>query len=247
MKIQLVSDLHIEYLSEDVNPLDLITPSADILVLAGDIGSLYKMHQLKKFLTTLSTHFKVILYVLGNHEFYYYTESIQNNMEYLYKCANNMMDDIKNLVILNCNSVIIGNTCISGATLWSKPEIKIPKYIIRINGISNELYESMHIKDLGYIEKMIDYCQDNNLKLIVVTHYPPTREVLGDTVKRNVSLYINNLEYLLSKDKIHTWICGHVHKNFDFISKDGTRVIGNQAGKPRENIKTFIKDLTIDI
>ena len=248
MKIQIVSDLHIEYLSDDnIDPLKIITPSAEILVLAGDIGSLYKLPQLRKFLTDLSPHFKLMLYVLGNHEFYYYNDSVQYSMKTLYQKALELRDDIPNLVILNRNSVIIGNTCICGATLWSKPDIKIPKYIIRINGISNEVYENMHNKDLAYIESMIDYCDTNNLKLVVVTHYPPTKDVLGGTEKRNISLYVNNLDHLLSKDRVSTWICGHVHRNFDFTSPNGTRLIGNQIGKPRENINTFIKYLTMEL
>jgi len=246
MKVQIVSDVHIEYLLDEKDPFEFITPSAEILILAGDIGSLYKIDQLKNFLSILSTRFKVILYILGNHEFYYYNNSAQVDMKTLYQRAYNLKKDINNLIILNRNSVIIGDTCICGATLWSKPEIKIPKYIIRINGISNELYEGMYKKDLLYVEKMVEYCQNKNLKLIVATHYPPTKKVLGGTEKRNISLYVNNLDHLLSKDKISTWICGHVHKNFDFITENGTRIIGNQVGKPRENL-SFLKDLTIDL
>ena len=40
---QLASDLHIEYQNNRVNAFDFITPTADILILAGDIGSLYKI------------------------------------------------------------------------------------------------------------------------------------------------------------------------------------------------------------
>ena len=41
--IQIASDLHIEFKNDDVpDPLNYITPTANILILAGDIGSLYK-------------------------------------------------------------------------------------------------------------------------------------------------------------------------------------------------------------
>ena len=54
VKIQIASDLHIEYRSNIIpNPLDLITPSAEILILAGDIGSSYKYNQLN-FLIDIS-------------------------------------------------------------------------------------------------------------------------------------------------------------------------------------------------
>ena len=53
--IQISSDLHIECVNDDnIDPLQYITPSADILILAGDIGSLYKIKQLKNFIKQLS-------------------------------------------------------------------------------------------------------------------------------------------------------------------------------------------------
>ena len=46
---------------------------------------------------------------------------------------------------------------------------------------------------------------------------------------------------------IQTWICGHVHKNFDFVSDKNCRVVSNQKGKPRDRIKNFVKNFTIDL
>ena len=53
MNIQVVSDLHIEYIKDMVKVEDFITPKSSILVLAGDIGSLYRFDQLFKFLKDL--------------------------------------------------------------------------------------------------------------------------------------------------------------------------------------------------
>jgi predicted phosphodiesterase len=55
---QIVSDLHIEYKNNEIpDPLTLITPTSEILILAGDIGSLYKIKQLQGFLEKLCIHF----------------------------------------------------------------------------------------------------------------------------------------------------------------------------------------------
>ena len=70
MQIQIASDLHIEYINQPIDVDDFIKPVAPILVLAGDIGSLYLYDQLHKFLSDLSNKFKHILYIPGNHEFY---------------------------------------------------------------------------------------------------------------------------------------------------------------------------------
>jgi Icc-related predicted phosphoesterase len=250
LNIQVCSDLHIEYKNDQVpEPLDYITPNADILVLAGDIGSFYKIEQLKGFLEKLCPLFKTVIYVPGNQE--YYTVNNINTIP-MYRLLNNMYDieqNIKNLYVLNQTSLIINDICITGCTLWSDLKIGIPKFIVRIYGISNEIYEKKYISDVNYIKKMIDYCNEKNLKLVVITHYCPTYKVLDGCNKRDkyVSLYTSNLDDLLDSSKIHTWICGHIHKNFDFLAEKGTRIVGNQLGKPKDNIKDFKKDFIIQI
>ena len=49
MSIQIASDLHLECLNNNEYE-NLITPTAPILVLAGDIGNLYKFKQLQNFI-----------------------------------------------------------------------------------------------------------------------------------------------------------------------------------------------------
>ena len=248
--IQIASDLHIEFKNDDIpDPLNYLTPSADILILAGDIGSLYKIEQLKGFLKRLCPLFETVIYVPGNHEYYtvqnYEHLSMNKLLQRLYEIEN----DIKNLFILNQTSVVINDVCITGCTLWSKPMVTIPKFIVRIYGMNTEIYEKKFSNDVNYINKMIEYCDKNKLKLVVATHYCPTYDVINeDKMKdRFVSLYVSNLDHLLTKEKIHTWICGHIHSNFDIVSKNGTRIIGNQLGKPRDKITDYSKELIIQI
>lgn len=249
--IQIVSDLHIEYKNDEVpNPLDLITPSADILVLAGDIGSLYKLDQLKQFLEELCKHFEVVLYTPGNHEYYSEQGYDPVNLCDLNERLKQIEKSIDKLYILNRSSVKLDNDekiCITGVTLWSKPLVPIPKYLVRINNITTHLYQNMYEEDRKYLEKMIRWCEDNDYKLIVVTHYCPTYKVLEGSKKHKkfFSLYATDLNELLDKRMVHTWICGHVHKNFDFKTEGGTRVVSNQKGKPKDHIKDYHKDFTI--
>ena len=81
---------------------------------------------------------------------------------------------------------------------------------------------------------MIKYCNKNNYTLVVVTHHPPLMKIVdGNKKKKFKSLYATDLEYLFYKDDIHTWICGHVHKNFDFVTANGTRVLGKPERKTK--------------
>ena len=179
---------------------------------------------------------------------------------------------IPNLYILNQTSVIINNICITGCTLWSKALVNIPKFIVRIHGINNEIYEKKHQNDVKYINNMIEYCNKKDLKLFVITHYCPTYNIVGSQRLKDkfISLYASNLDHLLDKQKIDTWCCGHIHRNFDYISNQsfyvidtwccghihrnfdyisniGTRVVGNQRGKPRDRITDYKKDFVIEI
>jgi Icc-related predicted phosphoesterase len=97
---------------------------------------------------------------------------------------------------------------------------------------------------------MMQICKKNNHTLIAITHYPPTKEVLTNTSskkKRFQSMYATNLDYLLDKSFVQKWICGHIHKNFDFISMKGCHIVGNQKGKPKDKIIDYKKNFLIEI
>ena len=247
---QIVSDLHIEYKNDTyLEPLDFITPTADVLILAGDIGSLYKFEQLKDFLSRICPHFKTTLYVPGNHEYYLQDNYQFRTFDSLNESLYSLEKDIKNLYILQQSSIILDNICIAGCTLWSNSLINIPKYIVRIPDMTTFSYNKKHVSDVDYIKRMIDTCRVKNMKLVVITHHCPTSKVLNvDTTKKDKfrSLYVSDLDYLINSNNIHTWVCGHIHQNFDF-SVQGTRVVGNQRGKPKDRITDFSKSFLLSI
>lgn len=249
--VQIVSDLHIEYKNDKPpDPLDLVTPAANILILAGDIGSLYKINQLTKFLEKLCSHFSLVLYVPGNHEWYTQPGFHPLPRETLQKRLLSLEHNIPNLQILDKKGVIVDDVCIAGCTLWSKPNCIIPPFLVRIKDMTNSLFSRMHNADLNYLKNVVGVCERKKYKLLVVTHYPPTMEVLNNECKnhrRFPSLYASNLEYLLDGSKINTWVCGHVHRNFDFRAEKGTRVISNQKGKPSDRVDDYVKNYVITI
>lgn len=244
---QIVSDLHIEYKNnENLNPLDFITPSADILILAGDIGSLYKFNQLKSFLSLICPHFKATLYVPGNHEFYLQDNYESMSFDALTEKLFTLETFVPKLYILQQSSMVLDDVCIIGCTLWSNSLINIPKFIVRIPDMNTYLYNKKHISDLNYIKGMIELCKMKNMKLVVITHHCPTSKVLNFNTKKDKfrSLYVSDLDYMLNKENVHTWICGHIHQNFDFTTQ-GTRVVGNQKGKPKDRITDFSKSFVL--
>jgi predicted phosphohydrolase len=245
---QIASDLHIETFNE-VDPLTLIQPTADILILAGDIGRVNKHVQLKGFLTKVCKEFKEVLYVLGNHE-YYRTPGYQTlNMSEVIRRLTELEIAIPNLHILNRSSVVIDDVCIAGCTLWTEPKCDVPQFIVKIDGMNRDTYTRMHRQDLSYIRQMIGYSKRVNKKLLVVTHHPPTsiRDGPGNNNDRFVSLYENDLDYLLDSDNIHTWVFGHVHLNRDYITPGGTRLVSNQRGKSRDCVASYDPKFVINV
>ena len=248
LSVQIVSDLHLECNDDiDINPLDYIKPTAPILIMAGDIGSLYKLPQLQNFLNKVCTHFEIVVYIPGNHEYYMVDNIPKLNFKSLEHKLEELSTGINNLFILNRKSILIGNICIAGCTLWSKPEGIVPNFIVRISGINTDKYLTNHVTDLNYIKSMINYCKNKKYKLIMVTHHPPTYKVFAATRRnrRFPYLYATALDYLLDKERIHTWICGHTHRNFDFFSVKKCRIVSNQKGKKKDNVFDYTKSFII--
>ena len=252
LTFQILSDIHIEYQNDDApNPLLYVKPSADILILAGDIGSLYKIKQLSDFLTKLCPYFKATLYVPGNHEFYTQENHEPLTFNELKERLFSLSNNIQKLYILDKSSILLGDVLIIGTTLWSHSKITIPKFIVRIHDFNTNTYNKLHQEHLHYIEEMIKFSHKKKYKLVVITHHCPSYSVLKqinfEKKDKYKSLYITNLDYLLTKHKVHTWVCGHIHQNFDFITDNGTRLVGNQLGKPKDKINDFKLDYLVHI
>ena len=250
INFQLMSDIHIEYKNDDVpNPLDYITPSSDILILAGDIGSLYKYKQLNEFLKKLAALFKVVIYVPGNQEYYRPNDTYESiPFQTLKARFNEIKLNIPNLHILDKSSIQINDLLIIGCTLWSDAMINIPKFIVKIQEMNYTSYRKLYNEDLSYIKKMLSYCAVNNLKSLVISHHLPSYSL----VPRNklnwkfISMYASNIDYLFDDYHIDVWIAGHIHKNFNTKIKN-TRVMSNQMGKPKDNVSDYRRDFTFTV
>ena len=247
MIIQICSDLHLEKHFEPIHYKNYITPNAQILVLVGDIGSLYRYSQLEKFLIDVSKEFEVILFVPGNHEYQVHKKIKKIAFPILKKKFDLLKKKIKNIYILDNESIIINNYCFIGSTLWSKTDI-FPKSI-NIHGIDKNYFNFLYDHSLNYIKKMIKYSFDKKLKPVILTHYCPSIKCLNPNRKIIKQLYSSNLDYLINNTKypINSWIYGHSHYNNNFTTKSNTKIISNQLGKSKSISKNFKCNFVIDI
>ena len=120
MKIQILSDLHNEFLrGSHVNP-DFIwkgrieSAGADLIILAGDIdvgtkGMEWAIEESERLKTP-------IIYVLGNHEYY------NHEMNYL-KQELHALTKNTNVTLLDPGVFVFNDVRIIGATLWTNYKV----------------------------------------------------------------------------------------------------------------------------
>jgi predicted phosphodiesterase len=232
MKIQYISDIHLEYLSE----IPKINPVGDVLVLAGDIGhpfsSIYK-----NFLIDMNKKFKKIFLITGNHEFYIMEKN--NSMEEIDDNIKNIITNynLNNITYLDDSYEDYEGFRFCGSTLWSK--IIDQKYLNNdmtfIKNMSIEFRNELFNNSYEFINAIT---KDSNIPIIMITHHLPSFDLINSvyrTEKYNNynQCYASNCNQLF-KDPIKIWFFGHTHKDCD---KDinGIKFLCNPIGYPDEN------------
>ena len=235
MKIQILSDLHVEFENYSYPDCD-----CDVVVLAGDIH--VKERGVKWALENIKD--KPVIYVLGNHEFY--GKTYPKLIGQLKDLAENT-----NVHILEKNVVTIGGINFLGTTLWTDFEIlgdpriagyecqqvmtdykkirKLPGYS-KIRSLDTAIY---HKHSKTWLQKEFERHQGEIN--VVVTHHGPSIQSAPEYYRENitVSAYVSDLDELILKYQPTTWVHGHLHNSSDYmISK--TRVLCNPKGYPGE-------------
>lgn len=262
MKIQVYSDLHLEFYKN----YPLIKPliGVEVLILAGDIGILNNTC-FKSFFDYISVNWKKIFYVLGNHEYYHSNKTYENlNMKY----KQFFQENYSNITILDKDIEIYNDVCFIGCTLWSFYPIDAPdnytnclkmikmkdndKYPDnRSVSITKEYYNKIHLEEKQWlldtlkIHKEEIYRNNNDYsKMVVITHYPckvsgTSHSKYNDEKFKH--LFANDLDFTNSNNLHSSNICfiaGHTHYSYDFVDlKKNIRHISNQMGYKNEVIR----------
>jgi predicted phosphodiesterase len=239
VKIQLASDLHLEFFEKIGirNDPCLISPAegAELLILAGDIT-----HGANAAETFCNWPVPVV-YVSGNHEFY--NGHLESTVE-----ATREESQRFGIHYLENNAVVFGDIRILGCTLWTN---------YRLQGLNRTQRQLMEKAAGQIIDHRAIQCGDGNRtfmpadalelheasrkwletelvkpwrgKTVVVTHHAPhPRSVhprfLGDALS---AAFVSDLTEVMGE--VDLWCHGHVHDSFDY-QVGRCRVVANPAG-----------------
>jgi len=267
MNIQLLSDLHLE-----ANPSFSATPAphADLLVLAGDIGSYQPGSKLADEDWGLGRFSPrngwpcPVLFVPGNHE-YDGTDFDETH------------DRLRELCIrldigwLERERAVIDGVRFLGTTLWTdfdalvQPGDTLTQALqkqgkaFRAANFYLEKTQTMRNGAPFLAEQMRDHalvCQDwltqaltepYDGPTVVITHFAPTLDSADPRygVTPGTAGFCNGLDALLPQANV--WLHGHLHCPFDYV-KSGCRVVANPLGYAKKGEQDgFLPTLTVEV
>ncbi len=254
MKIQYASDLHLEFGDNSKWLKDHpLVPSADILVLAGDIGYLgdanYKTHH---FWDRVSQDYKQVIVVPGNHELYKFFDINELHEGWMLEIRHNVKAYYNSIIPIDEDTELVVST------LWAvipPAEEYITEHCVsdfkRIrNGefrLSAQRFNEEHGRCRTFIERAVAGSKARNI--VVATHHVPSFALMVDEFKGSPinGAFTAELGDYIADSRINYWIYGHSHRNINMIIGD-TRCISNQLGYVFQNEHhSFRRDAAIEL
>ena len=271
MRVNVISDLHLEF-------GELVLPGGDVLILSGDILEaknlkvqdftpevleLNKRMNIKdsryvQFFTEECAKYKHVIYVMGNHEHYHFKFN---------KTREHLKANLPaNVHLLEKESVELDGVVFIGATLWTDCNNGDPMTMMTLQHGMNDyktvtnhykakgLYYKLtpkvtyedHIRAKSYISETTKAAGDK--PVVVVTHHAPSRQSTHPMYASEIHLnggYSSNLdEFVLDHPNIKVWTHGHTHHTFDYMIGD-TRILCNPRGYNKYEQRAIDFDPTI--
>ena len=226
MKIQYMSDLHLEWMEDKRREefIESLPVVADILVLAGDIVT---YSSFVKSMTQFAKKWEHVIHVPGNHEFYGSNRGHINNM------AAKVMNRFSNYHYLANDVVEIEGQKFVGSTLWFPENAKTFVAMRQMNDYTS--IQGFKKNVFGWNKKCVQFLNENvSERSVVVTHHAPSKKsehmkYAGDSWS---PLYYCELDELIKEKKPVVWFHGHMHDPVNYFIDD-TSVLSNPRGYER--------------
>ena len=237
MNFQYASDLHLEFAQNKKAVFKKpLLPTAEILLLAGDILPISDLAQHQDFLNYVSDHFKMTYWVPGNHEFYgsdlatmphCFEESIRPNVLLLNNIVKELADPAGPIELIF-------------STLWSHIPVHLSEIVakrvqdfsqIQWNGsqMTPHVYNQLHQNALQFLDTAL---ASKPARKVVISHHVPSflnypKKHQNDPIN---ACFASNLDHFIQKTAPNAWIFGHHHSNISSFLVGKTTLYTNQLG-----------------
>jgi len=219
MRIAVCSDIHLEF-----GPIELKnTDNADVLVLSGDIcvakdlmardsynlrGDHDRSNKYQTFFEGCGSNFPNVIYIMGNHEHY------NGDFTKSYKHLKEHLGYIKNLHILDKETVRIGDMTFIGGTLWTDMNKEDPLTLHGIRRMMNDFRCVMNSNNM-VTYKVPEYAKlengETDYSKVVKTTFKE-REALftpEDAVVDHKAM-VEYIRQVVAENPTHRYVvCGH--------------------------------------
>ena len=252
MKIQIASDIHLEFGTRSLPAKRSFVPVPDrnVLVLAGDIGR----QKMARAFVERELAISPVVYVPGNHE--YYSGHSRDSIDAEWRA---IAAEQPRLHFLVAEGATVDGVRFWGAPwysdLWGATDLEtldtvrdgINDFSARWSG-GRTWTLSRHIESHRTQTELL--AARAGQVDVVVTHWPPTREAIhpkleGDGLN---PYYVNDKEDLVRAVGAKLWISGHLHEAYDY--RIGvTRCVGNPTGYPDQDRESelFLPDKVVTL
>lgn len=238
MKAFIISDIHLEFYTKNQIETAVSIPiikratGCEILIIAGDLTISKQLDKLDLFLSQIKNNFTHIIYVLGNHDYYYADFNICEKLHL------NIISKYNNVHLLNNSHITINDRKIIGTTLFTGDRYDIYMKIFSSN------MSDFHVIGGWNVDKMNDVFDINYRYLssniddnsIVITHHLPLNQCISPKFKSSdLNRYFAvNIPELVERTSV--WIYGHTHDYANFKFRN-CELFCNPMGYPEEHTK----------
>lgn len=228
MDIYYASDIHLEF-NKNYRLNKPISDYPTCLILAGDLGNYKVINDIESFLEDTRSKFDAVIYVLGNHE-YYYTDLVQGYVEYSDLCER------KDVILLENQSYNINGVNFVGSTYWSyiHPSKEFSSGRLNdfkfISDMDQSIFNLRHTHNKKYLMTQAKQLDDTNPKIAITHHAPLIKSTADPKYTDPTGFSSNEPEVVRLYDH---WVFGHTHyrNRFQF---ENTWLYTNALGYPRE-------------
>ncbi|TDU72855.1 putative phosphohydrolase [Prosthecobacter fusiformis] len=249
MRLRILSDLHREF-----GPTSIPAMDADVVILAGDIGTkqnaLPWIHEVTGNTPTV--------YVCGNHEFY--GDKLPRVTERLKEQTAG-----SHIHVLENEAFEVDGWHIYGCTLWTDLALH-GEWSEGANEAGDRMndYKRIRTSSQGYrkllprdtraihlesVQRLSEFLSTHDpQRTIIVTHHAPSARSLPESRRAELisSAYASHLDGFIENHQPYLWIHGHIHHSQDYCIGT-TRVIANPQGYPNYPNIDFLPRLVVEI